>query len=195
MACRTTHSRQSSRHGRSAGFRRSGATGLSISRLIRSSTPSPLIRHLVWFSSEGEKDSASFARETREFVANLVGRDLAVKMNRSAVERPARRERIWLCRADTGSLNAGGKPPRVAEAPAALECKVTQIFEPQGPERRTCRRLCRHRRGGRRAYRRSLSDRWAVRHSQGGQRLAAGLYGLRDIDATFAMRRPRWGKD
>jgi len=33
--------------------------------------------HLVWFSSEGEKDSVVFARETGEFVVNLVGRGLA----------------------------------------------------------------------------------------------------------------------
>jgi flavin reductase (DIM6/NTAB) family NADH-FMN oxidoreductase RutF len=44
--------------------------------------------HLVLFSSEGEKDSVSFARETPEFVANLVGRNLALKMNRSAVDAP-----------------------------------------------------------------------------------------------------------
>jgi flavin reductase (DIM6/NTAB) family NADH-FMN oxidoreductase RutF len=44
--------------------------------------------HLVLFSSEGEKDSVSFVRETSEFVANLVGRDLAVKMSRSAVNAP-----------------------------------------------------------------------------------------------------------
>ncbi|WP_292404938.1 flavin reductase family protein, partial [Mesorhizobium sp.] len=35
---------------------------------------------IVWFSSEGEKDSATFAEETGEFVANLVSRDLAEKM-------------------------------------------------------------------------------------------------------------------
>ena len=58
---------------------------------------------LVWFSSEGEKDSATFAGETREFVANIVGRDLAEKMNRSSVNAP----------------------------PAALECKVTEMFRPR----------------------------------------------------------------
>lgn len=43
---------------------------------------------IVWFSSEGEKDSASFALETGEFVANLVSRDLAEKMNYTSVNAP-----------------------------------------------------------------------------------------------------------
>ncbi|MDZ5698275.1 flavin reductase family protein [Chelativorans sp. M5D2P16] len=86
---------------------------------------------LVWFSSEGEKDSASIARETGEFVVNLVGRALAEKMNESAIDAPAGVSEFAL---------AGLTPapcrhvtcPRVAEAPAALECKVTEVLEPRG---------------------------------------------------------------
>ncbi|MEI5680289.1 MULTISPECIES: flavin reductase family protein [unclassified Mesorhizobium] len=85
---------------------------------------------LVWFSSDGEKDSATFTAETGEFVANLVGRDLAEKMNRTSVNAPR----------GTSEFDYAGlemvpsrmvKPPRVAGVPAALECKVTEIFRPK----------------------------------------------------------------
>jgi flavin reductase (DIM6/NTAB) family NADH-FMN oxidoreductase RutF len=44
---------------------------------------------LVWFSSDdGEKDSATAAAETGEFVTNLVSRMLAEKMNATSVNAP-----------------------------------------------------------------------------------------------------------
>ncbi len=43
---------------------------------------------MVWFSSDGVKDSVTFARETGEFVANLVGRDLAEKMIATSIDAP-----------------------------------------------------------------------------------------------------------
>ncbi|SFU14404.1 flavin reductase family protein [Mesorhizobium sp. YR577] len=85
---------------------------------------------LVWFSSGGEKDSATFTAETGEFVANLVGRDHAEKMNLTSVNAPR----------GTNEFDYAGlemvpsqmiKPPRVAGVPAALECKVTEIFRPK----------------------------------------------------------------
>ncbi|MBX9454499.1 MAG: flavin reductase family protein [Mesorhizobium sp.] len=87
--------------------------------------------HLVMFSSEGQKDSVSFAAETREFVANLVSRDLAEKMNASAVDAPR-----GVSEFDYAGLTPVPSslvaPPRVGEALAALECKVTDILEPKG---------------------------------------------------------------
>ena len=87
--------------------------------------------HLVMFSSEGQKDSVSFAAETREFVANLVSRDLAEKMNASAVDAPR-----GVSEFDYAGLtpvpSSPVAPPRVGEALAALECKVTDILEPKG---------------------------------------------------------------
>ena len=83
------------------------------------------------FSSEGAKDSATWARETGEFVANLVSRDLAEKMNATAIDAP---------RGISEFQHAGLTPepsrlvkaPRVKEALAALECKVTEILQPKG---------------------------------------------------------------
>jgi flavin reductase (DIM6/NTAB) family NADH-FMN oxidoreductase RutF len=85
---------------------------------------------LVWFSSEGQKDSSSLAAETGEFVANLVGRDLAEKMNRTAVDSPRGVSEFTYA----GLTEAPSRlvaPPRVAEAPAALECKVTEVLRPK----------------------------------------------------------------
>ncbi|TIO10973.1 flavin reductase family protein [Mesorhizobium sp.] len=85
---------------------------------------------IVWFSSEGEKDSATFAEETGEFVANLVSRDLAEKMNRTAVDAP--RGVSEFVYADlTMAPSRLVAPPRVAAAPAALECRVTEILRPK----------------------------------------------------------------
>lgn len=87
--------------------------------------------HLVLFSSEGAKDSATFAGETGEFVANLATRALAKKMNASAVDAPRGTSEFGYA----GLTSAPSRivsVPRVAEAPAALECKVTEIIQPKG---------------------------------------------------------------
>jgi len=85
---------------------------------------------LVWFSSEGHKDSQNFAVETGEFVVNLVGRALAEKMNKTSVNAPRGVNEF-----DYAGLTAAPSrlvaPPRVADAPAALECRVTEVFSPK----------------------------------------------------------------
>lgn len=86
---------------------------------------------LVMFSSAGMKDSASFAIESGEFVANLATRDLAEKLNRSSAPAPRGTSEFGfsgLTEAPCRIVSA----PRVAESPAALECKVTQSFHPKG---------------------------------------------------------------
>lgn len=85
---------------------------------------------LVWFSSEREKDSVTFARETGEFVVNLAGRDLVSKMVASSVDAPRGFSEFGY--ADlTPEPSRLVKPPRVREALAALECKVTEIMTPK----------------------------------------------------------------
>jgi flavin reductase (DIM6/NTAB) family NADH-FMN oxidoreductase RutF len=83
---------------------------------------------IVGFSSEGWKDSASFARESGEFVANLATHDLRGPMNESSA--PLARgdnefSHVGLTMAECRLVAA----PRVAESPAALECKVVHILE------------------------------------------------------------------
>jgi len=85
---------------------------------------------LVMFSSDGDKHSTTFIRETGEFVVNLVGNTLAKKMNASAVDAPRGVSEFGYA----GLTSAPSRlvaPPRVAEAPAALECKATEIFRPK----------------------------------------------------------------
>jgi len=83
---------------------------------------------IVGFSSEGWKDSASFARESGEFVANLATHELRGPMNETSA--PFARgdnefARARLTMAECRLIAA----PRVAESPAALECKVVDVVE------------------------------------------------------------------
>lgn len=85
---------------------------------------------LVWFASGGVKDSVAFARDSGEFVVNLVGRELAAKMNASSVNAPRGVSEFGYAGLDASPSMLIGAP-RVAGVPAALECRVTEIFEPR----------------------------------------------------------------
>jgi flavin reductase (DIM6/NTAB) family NADH-FMN oxidoreductase RutF len=86
---------------------------------------------LVFFSSSfGAKDSATFARDSGEFVANFVSEHLARQMNATSIDAPRGVSEFGL----TGLTEAPCQrvaAPRVAEAYAALECKVTQVLVPR----------------------------------------------------------------
>jgi flavin reductase (DIM6/NTAB) family NADH-FMN oxidoreductase RutF len=80
---------------------------------------------MVAFSSLGKKDALTFIEETGEFVCNLATWDLRDAMNETSAP---------LARGHNEMMHAGltpapsrfVKPPRVAEAPAAIECKHLQ---------------------------------------------------------------------
>lgn len=83
---------------------------------------------MVMFSSEGFKDSVRNASQTGEFVCNYVSRHLETQMNASSVAAPqgiSEFEHCGIARADSKIV----APPRVEDAYAALECKVTGILE------------------------------------------------------------------
>lgn len=86
--------------------------------------------HLVMFSSEGPKDSLANVRETGEFVVNLATRDLIEKVNQSSIDAPR-----GVSEFDHAGLTPAPsllvRPPRVAEAHAALECRLTDVYEPK----------------------------------------------------------------
>jgi flavin reductase (DIM6/NTAB) family NADH-FMN oxidoreductase RutF len=104
---------------------RSGAVNLAPYSYFNGFSSAPPI---IGFSSEGRKDSVTFAEETREFVWNMATFDLRDQMNRTSGPYP---------RGDNEFVHAGltmapsrlVAPPRVAESPAALECKVVDIVE------------------------------------------------------------------
>ena len=83
---------------------------------------------IVGFSSEGWKDSATFAKESGEFVANLATFELRERMNETSAAFPRGDNefaRAGLTMADCRLVAA----PRVADSPAALECKVVDVVE------------------------------------------------------------------
>ncbi len=84
---------------------------------------------VVGFSSDGGyKDSATFARETGEFVANLA--TLKLKDGMNATSAPlARGENEFLHAGLTMAECCLVAAPRVRESPASLECKVVEVVE------------------------------------------------------------------
>ncbi len=84
---------------------------------------------VVQFTSVGEKDSLRNALATGEFVVSLCTEPMLEQINATGTDYPA----------DTSEFDAVGvtrepslrvAPPRVAESPVALECRVvaTQVF-------------------------------------------------------------------
>ena len=83
---------------------------------------------MVMFSSGGWKDSVSNIKATGEFVCNLVTRALAEKMNQTSAALPHGVNEFEFA----GLAAAPSRivaPPRVAESPAALECRLVRIVQ------------------------------------------------------------------
>jgi flavin reductase (DIM6/NTAB) family NADH-FMN oxidoreductase RutF len=84
--------------------------------------------NVVMFSSEGRKDSVSFIAETKEFVCSLATWDLREAMNTTSAPIPRginEMQHAGLAPAPSRLV----KPPRVAAAACALECKLLQIVD------------------------------------------------------------------
>jgi flavin reductase (DIM6/NTAB) family NADH-FMN oxidoreductase RutF len=84
---------------------------------------------LVMFSSDGMKDAISFIEETGEFVCSLATYDTRDAMNMTSAPL-ARGENEFLHAGLTMAPSRLVRPPRVAEAPTALECRLLQIVSP-----------------------------------------------------------------
>ena len=74
------------------------------------------------------KDTARNVRLTHEFVVNLVDEDLAEKMNLCAAGLPPGENEL-LHAGLTAIPSSVVTPPRIAEAPASLECRSHSIVE------------------------------------------------------------------
>jgi flavin reductase (DIM6/NTAB) family NADH-FMN oxidoreductase RutF len=82
---------------------------------------------IIGFSSEGDKDSVTFARDSGEYVANFASFDLMRAMSGTSAPLPRGQsefEHAGLTMAECRLVKA----PRVAECHAALECKVIEII-------------------------------------------------------------------
>lgn len=82
----------------------------------------------VMFSSEGEKDSIRNARDTGEFVCSIVTYELLMQMNATSAPLPPEASEFNHAALTPVASNLVG-PPRVKEAKAALECKVTDVLQ------------------------------------------------------------------
>jgi flavin reductase (DIM6/NTAB) family NADH-FMN oxidoreductase RutF len=83
---------------------------------------------IVLFSSEGRKDSLVFIEETKEFVCNLATFDLRAAVVATSADLPRgvnEMEKAGLAAAPSRLV----RPPRIAAAPCALECKLLQILD------------------------------------------------------------------
>jgi flavin reductase (DIM6/NTAB) family NADH-FMN oxidoreductase RutF len=168
-----------------------GALNLAPYSFFNALTTSPF---LVWFSSEGEKDSVLNCRATGEFVINLASRDLADAMNASAVDAPHGTSEFDYAKLETAPSTLVA-PPRVASAHAALECKVTQIFGPVGLD------------GEPSAATVVIGEVVGVHIDdevltdglfdvvKAGNLARLGYMDYTSVTETFAMRRPRWKPD
>ena len=76
----------------------------------------------------GEKDSVKNARETGEFVVNLATWGLRQAVNASSAEVGRGIDEFELAGL-TASPSRLVRPPRVAESPISLECRVADIYE------------------------------------------------------------------
>lgn len=83
---------------------------------------------MIGFTSEGLKDSARNARDSGEFVFNLVTMPLIDKMNLSSAALPADVSEFDFADIEMAPSKIV-RPPRVAQTPAAFECKVVMFTE------------------------------------------------------------------
>ena len=150
---------------------------------------------LVMFSSESVKDSATFARESGEFVVNLASRDLAEKMNASSVDAPRGVSEFGYAGLTPAPCRLVAAP-RVAEAHAALECKVVDGFHPKGVDGTPAKAFVTigevvgvH-----------IDDAMLTQDGlfdmvKAGNLARLGYFDYLSIEQTFQMRRPRWTDD
>jgi flavin reductase (DIM6/NTAB) family NADH-FMN oxidoreductase RutF len=83
---------------------------------------------MVMFSSGGLKDTAANIQATGEFVCNLVTRALAEKMNLTSAPLPRGTNEFEFANLTAAPCRIVSAP-RVAEAPAALECRLVQMIQ------------------------------------------------------------------
>jgi len=95
---------------------------------IFSESPAIAVLGLQIKPEGGLKDTATHIRDRNEFVINLVDEGLGEQMNQCAVDFPAEVSEIDVAKLST-LPSEKVKTPRIAEAPAALECRHYTTLE------------------------------------------------------------------
>jgi flavin reductase (DIM6/NTAB) family NADH-FMN oxidoreductase RutF len=88
---------------------------------------------MVMFSSSGWKDTVANIKATGEFVCNLVTRRLAEEMNQTSASLPHGVDEFEFAKL-AAAPSRMVMPPRVADSPAALECRLAQIIQLHGAD-------------------------------------------------------------
>ncbi|MBI3373085.1 MAG: flavin reductase family protein [Betaproteobacteria bacterium] len=82
---------------------------------------------ILVFASESAKDSQTFAEETGEFTSSMATWRLRDKMTLTSAALPRGQSEFEYAGLATAPARIV-RPPRVAESPAVLECRVTQVL-------------------------------------------------------------------
>ncbi len=77
-------------------------------------------------AGDRRKDTLAHIEETGEFVVNIVVDDIAEAMNRTAAEYPSEVNEFEIAGL-TPAPSERVKPPRVAESPVNMECRLLQV--------------------------------------------------------------------
>ncbi len=77
-------------------------------------------------AGDKRKDTLTHIEETGEFVVNIVVDDIAEAMNRTAAEYPSEVSEFEIAGL-TPAPSERVKPPRVAESPVNMECRLLQV--------------------------------------------------------------------
>jgi flavin reductase (DIM6/NTAB) family NADH-FMN oxidoreductase RutF len=83
---------------------------------------------MVMFVCDGEKNTYFNVRDTGEFVVNLASTDLAHRLDTTSIDFPAAEDEFAWANVNREPSRTI-RPPRVAEAPAALECRLDRIID------------------------------------------------------------------
>jgi flavin reductase (DIM6/NTAB) family NADH-FMN oxidoreductase RutF len=83
---------------------------------------------MVMFSSGGRKDSIAYIEESKEFVCNFASFALREAVSKTGMEFPRGVNEMIEAGLDSAPSRLV-RPPRVAAAPCALECRLLQIVD------------------------------------------------------------------
>jgi flavin reductase (DIM6/NTAB) family NADH-FMN oxidoreductase RutF len=87
----------------------------------------PAVRAPIPSASDIRKDTLRNVEETGEFVVNIVSEALAAAANAAAAAVPPEVDEFVLAGL-TPQASEAVRPPRVAESPAQMECKLLQVI-------------------------------------------------------------------
>ena len=88
----------------------------------------PMLSFSVGNKEEGAKDTVANIRECPEFVVHIVSDAIKEKMNVCAVDFPLGINEISEA-GFTAAPSRKVRPPRIAEAPVAMECRLIRVIE------------------------------------------------------------------